>query len=303
MYSNKTLVSVLIPCLSTCVFLRDSVQCVLDQTYKNIEILIAADDAISFALIKSTYAHPNIRVISANSHGDIGVARNKAIDAAKGDFFMLLDADDTIPPDYVEKLLVVALKNGVSVANTHYVDMPQQRIVRIPPMNNKFLSLNGFSRLLASIHPLVHRNAEPGFTEDFASDVIRDGLIISKFISIEVVNTFYTIRLWDGGPTNAGIDAELDIQCAYNQRIQQILFQPTVIGTHILSVEDTLIFADLFRFRAYVSNLFANSSVPFYNTFVSGKENQLWDQFQLQLAIPNGDLPLQKHRQLLHVEI
>ena len=101
-------VSVIIPCYNDGEFLDDAVHSALQQTYRNIEIVIVDDgstDQFTLSLLaKSKWERT--RIIRQENRG-VSAARNAGISAAKGEFILPLDADDLIDPTYVEKALTV----------------------------------------------------------------------------------------------------------------------------------------------------------------------------------------------------
>ncbi len=278
------LVSVLIPCFHARAYVHEAVECALRQSYGQIEVVLAPDDGYSYAEVTEAARTPRLRVIPPGSTvgTGAGAARNRALDAATGDFFAVLDADDLIPRDYIEKLMDVAVHEGAATGNTHYTNWASTQVVRVPPIDHDHLDLPGFGRALASIHPLIQRELEPGYVEGFAEDVVHDGLIFAKLGAVPVVPTAYQLRLRRGSVCSAvdAAAAEASIQTAYQHRIEQILSRPAAIGADALPLSDRHAFADLFRFRAMVSRMYSvHGSGLSYNAFVAGNEARLWDQF------------------------
>lgn len=283
---SRPCVSLLIPCFEAQAFVSDAIQCALRQTYGHVEIIVAPDDGSSYRHLRDTFQSPQLRIIAPGDRSGSGAAaaRNRALDEASGDYFAVLDADDFIPDDYLEKMMDVAMEEGAAVANSHYTRANPQDVVRVPPIHHRSLSLSGFGQLLASIHTVVHRSLETGFVDGFAEDVVRDGLLIAKRGTVAIVDTHYVLRLRSGSTCDASAAQEEAIQHAYRGRIAQILHHPTTLGVQGLSWTDRQVFADLFRFRAAVSRLFSEANTgQDYNTFVAGQEASLWDRFRVGL--------------------
>lgn len=101
------LVSIIIPVYNLEGYLHHSVESALNQTYKNIEIILIDDgSADGSGTLCDQYAaeHENIRVIHQPNSG-VCAARNTGLDAADGAYIMFLDGDDFISPHAVEVLL------------------------------------------------------------------------------------------------------------------------------------------------------------------------------------------------------
>src|SRR5450830_1172162 len=106
--SRPPLVSVCIPVHNGASFIRRTIESVLDQSYKNIE-LIVLDNASTDRTkeIVSSFRDDRIRFI-LNSE-NIGLQRNwnKALVEAKGDYIKLLPADDLIYMNCIERQVEV----------------------------------------------------------------------------------------------------------------------------------------------------------------------------------------------------
>ena len=104
------LVSVLMPLYNAEKYLANSIESILNQTYKNIEIIIVNDGSTDNSLeIARTYEerHERIKVISQGNRGAAS-ARNRAFSLSSGDYIQYLDADDLLHPDKI-RLQIEAL--------------------------------------------------------------------------------------------------------------------------------------------------------------------------------------------------
>lgn len=275
-------VSLLIPCFGSQAYVGDAIRAALSQSYGHIEVIVAPDDGDTYSHLRDTFKSPQLRIIApGKTHGSgAGATRNRAIDVSTGDYIAMLDSDDVIPKNYIADLLKVAMTEGAAVGPTRYVEWDTGRVVRMPPLHSKMLSLSGFGQLLASVHPLIHRSLEPGYVDGFAEDVVHDGLVIAKLGTVQVVRSaVYDARIRENSACSSSADGEYKIQESYTRRITAILQHPTTIGVHGLSRIERLEFAELFKFRAMVSSEFSKSGNSSYNQWVAGREALLWDQF------------------------
>lgn len=106
-------VSVMIPYYNCKEYIVETIQSVLSQSHQNFEIIIVDDgsDPEHADYLKGFLADkPAIRYAVQNNQG-VAAARNHAARLAGGKYFLFLDSDDLILPDYIEKCLTVLENN------------------------------------------------------------------------------------------------------------------------------------------------------------------------------------------------
>ncbi len=89
-------VSVIIPCYNHGKYIDEAVDSILNQTFKDFEIIIVNDgstDELTNNKLKQ-YDKPKTFVINKENEG-LSVARNTAIKRAVGEYILTLDADDS----------------------------------------------------------------------------------------------------------------------------------------------------------------------------------------------------------------
>lgn len=111
-------ISVIIPVYNAERYLRDSLNSLLQQTFEDWEAICVNDgSADSSAQILQEYAAKDNRftVISEPNSGQ-SVARNKALELAKGKYVAFLDADDLLKENFLESLYNAAEATGADLA-------------------------------------------------------------------------------------------------------------------------------------------------------------------------------------------
>lgn len=101
----EPLVSVIIPCYNSEKYILETLNCILSQTYNNIEIIIVDDGSTdsSVGRIKEFITVlPNFKLITQSNFG-VSSARRNAIEQANGKYILCLDSDDLITDNYIEK--------------------------------------------------------------------------------------------------------------------------------------------------------------------------------------------------------
>ena len=120
-YASETLVSVVITFFNRIVFLLESINSVLTQTHKNIE-LILVDDASTedlSALMKKITGNDRIRYFRQLTQRP-SAARNLGLREANGEYIAFLDSDDLFEQDKIARQLEFMLSNGFVFSHTSY---------------------------------------------------------------------------------------------------------------------------------------------------------------------------------------
>src|SRR5262245_3615788 len=103
MSPGDRLVSILIPCFNAARFVAKTIESALDQTHKNIEIIVVDDGSTdNSAEVVANYG--SVQLLRQKNAG-VTCARNVALRRSRGDFIQYLDADDLISPDKIERQL------------------------------------------------------------------------------------------------------------------------------------------------------------------------------------------------------
>ncbi len=117
----KGLVSIIVPAYNVEKNIPYCLNSLVNQTYKNIEIICVNDGSKDSTLdIIREYAakESRIRVID-KPNGGLSSARNAGIDIAKGEYYAFVDSDDFVALNFIERLL--------ELVNTHFADVARCR--------------------------------------------------------------------------------------------------------------------------------------------------------------------------------
>ena len=117
------LVSVILPYFKKKKFIEDSVNSVLKQTYKNLEIIIIYDDTDlqDLNIIKKLKSYDKrINYILNTTNVGAGESRNIGIRYAKGKYISFLDADDVWNKNKIETQINFMKKNDLKITHTTY---------------------------------------------------------------------------------------------------------------------------------------------------------------------------------------
>lgn len=127
---EDVLVSVVIPTYSRNDVLERAINCILKQTYQNLEIIVVDDNPpeseyrLSTRKIMKKYtSDQRIRYIQNPQNLGGAGARNVGIEAAKGEYIAFLDDDDEYYPEKIEKQLNVFRKSSSDKLALVYCDV------------------------------------------------------------------------------------------------------------------------------------------------------------------------------------
>ena len=114
-------ISVIVPIYNVEPYIRQSLDSIINQTYKNLEIILVDDGSLdNCGKICDEYALKDNRIkVLHIKNGGPAVARNAGLDIATGEFIGFIDPDDFFEPDMYETLYNAITKTnaGLVVCN------------------------------------------------------------------------------------------------------------------------------------------------------------------------------------------
>ena len=112
------LISVIVPVYNVSQYLKQCVDSILNQSYKNLEIILVDDGSTDRSgLICDQYAQADGRVIVIHKeNGGLSDARNAGLQVAKGEYIGFVDSDDFIHPDMYLILVRLLEENRADIA-------------------------------------------------------------------------------------------------------------------------------------------------------------------------------------------
>lgn len=114
---EKPLISIIVPVYNVAAYLDRCIRSLVEQTYENLEILLVDDGSPDESgAICDRWAEKDSRIrVIHKENGGAGMARNVALDAARGELIGFVDSDDYIAPRMYEHLFRL-LWEGVDIA-------------------------------------------------------------------------------------------------------------------------------------------------------------------------------------------
>lgn len=166
--SNSTpLVSVVITAYNRSVFLRDTLESIQNQTYRNIEILVIDDGSLPEEAEKNNQLCKEFSKCTYYYKSNTGQpdSRNYGIKRSKGEFIAFCDDDDLWVLDKLEKQIEILNKNiefGLVTGSVEYISENGNKtgVIKSHDQNNHGYVFSNFliKNQTASIIPLVRRD-------------------------------------------------------------------------------------------------------------------------------------------------
>lgn len=121
------LVSIIMPSYNTENFIVDTINSVLNQTYKNWELIIVDDCSTDNTMdIFKQFNDDRIKICQNEKNSGAAISRNKALMKAKGKWIAFLDSDDLWFPDKLEKQIKFMEDNDYHFSYTNYEEIDEE---------------------------------------------------------------------------------------------------------------------------------------------------------------------------------
>ena len=111
-------VSIIVPVYQVKDYLRQCVDSILNQTFKDYELILVDDGSTDESgKICDEYSMKDPRIIVIHkTNGGLSDARNAGIEIAKGKYFSFIDSDDIVTDDFIESLYNCIEENKCKLA-------------------------------------------------------------------------------------------------------------------------------------------------------------------------------------------
>ncbi len=130
---EKGKISIIIPVFKVEKYLQECLDSLLNQTYKNLEIILV-DDASpdSCPQICDAFAERDKRIaVIHKKNGGAASARNVGLDCASGEFIAFVDSDDYVDEDYISRLLCLMKEENADISVCSFSNVYRNRIERM----------------------------------------------------------------------------------------------------------------------------------------------------------------------------
>ena len=117
------LISIIVPIFKVEEYLKDCVDSILNQTYRNLEIILVDDGSPdNCGIICDEYALKDNRILVIHKeNGGLSDARNAGLDVCKGEYISFIDSDDFVHPQFIEILYQNLVEHDADISFCDYV--------------------------------------------------------------------------------------------------------------------------------------------------------------------------------------
>lgn len=227
---ERVLVSVVIPVYNEIEFLKECVESLKNQTYKNLELIFVDDcstDGSCDFLDDFAKTYKKCKVIHHQENKCTFISRVDAFKVCEGEYITFLDGDDTLPNDYIEKLVDSMQSSNADICladfieiypeNDHRQLLSKARLRRIQRINlevencfTKLFSIMLNDKYYVLLRRMISKNllikclpefeefAKEGEGISFGEDFVFSTILY--YYSQKVINThdtFYNYRFHD----------------------------------------------------------------------------------------------------------
>lgn len=219
------LISIIVPIYNVEDFLDECIESLINQTYKNIEIILINDGSTdNSAEICNFHAKTDKRIIVIHQkNAGVSNARNKGLVVAKGEYIGFVDSDDWLDHEMYEVMINSLLENKAQlcISTKYYIDnkIMSNANIKSETLNSiesiKKLLLSNFTTSLCSC--LYNRNSIDGiylnesihFWEDFEYQF----RVLCNIQTVATCNkSFYNYRQREGSANHQQINEKI-ISC------------------------------------------------------------------------------------------
>jgi len=184
-----------VPVYNTMEYLERCITSIMEQSYKNIEIILVNDGSTDESLnICKKFANLDDRIILIDKqNGGVSSARNAGLDKASGDYIGFVDSDDYISSDMYEKLIRAITESKADIAECGYttVDLNSEVIKEFPLIKEEATENYNCSHNYLTKHNTTNFNVNKLYKKAIFDDIRYPKLKYSEDYVVNAKAFFY----------------------------------------------------------------------------------------------------------------
>ena len=133
------LISVIVPIYNVELYLNRCVDSILNQTYKNLEIILVDDGSkdLCGAICDAYAEHDNRIIVIHKENGGLSDARNAGLEIIKGKYVTFIDSDDWVEATYVECLYKLLTENDADLSSCYLYNIDENNHLYNSPIKDE----------------------------------------------------------------------------------------------------------------------------------------------------------------------
>lgn len=153
----KEMVSIIIPVYQAEKYLTNCVESILNQTYKNFEIILVDDGSDDGSeTICDNYSRKYNHIFSIHQRNKgVSSARNLGLDHARGEYILFVDSDDYIEDNYLENAFTAFRMNNIDMYLCGYQDVRKDGRIKekkyYPLVNDSIWKCNRMGNIMMKL--------------------------------------------------------------------------------------------------------------------------------------------------------
>ena len=208
-------VTVIIPVYNSEKYIGKCIKSIIDQTYKNLDILVINDGSKdnSLSVIKS-FTDKRIRVIDKKNEG-VSKTRNLGIKKSTGDYIMFVDNDDYLDKECIEEFVKSIKNNDIAIGGYKRVNDKKEmfRCVLKNTKWSKYIIMSPWAKLFKREF-LINNNIS-FLNHKIGEDIYFNLLAFSKTNKIVILsncsyNWYYNVKSVSN-TVQKGLNSDIDI--------------------------------------------------------------------------------------------
>lgn len=118
----EDLVTIVVPAYNAETFLRENIESILGQTYKNLEVIYVCDGCTddTVKILEEYKTDKRLQIVVQEKNQGAAISRNIGMDMATGDWIIFFDADDVFESDMIEVMLCAAIENNADMVGCYW---------------------------------------------------------------------------------------------------------------------------------------------------------------------------------------
>ena len=190
------MISVVIPAYNAEKYIEKTLESVISQTYRNLEIIIIDDgsDDKTFEACQALSAKDSRIIVYRKVNEGVGKAREYGVSKASGEYITFVDSDDTIEPEMYQVLMENLKKYNADISHCGYKVVDSSENITSYFFNTEELRVQGHEEGLIDL--IAARKIEPTLcTKLFKKTLFRDlSYDLSMRINEDYVLNLYLLR-------------------------------------------------------------------------------------------------------------